>query len=119
MNVKAPATATLSDIEQARLFAALADPARVRLVRELAAGEEKSGTEIANNIDVSLALLCHHSRILVDAGVISKRKQGQTTYYKANTPLLQRALRDLLACDAIKAARIGSGAFSANAATRL
>ncbi len=119
MNVKAPATATVTDKEQARLFAALADPARVRLVRALAAGEEKSGTEIATNIDVSLALLCHHSRILVDAGVISKRKQGQTTYYKANTPLLQRALRDLLACDAVRRRASARAHSRANAATRL
>lgn len=89
--------AAIASEDQARIFAALSDPVRVRFVRELADGQERSGTEVAGKIEVSLALLCHHSRILVDAGVIHKRKQAQTTYYKANTPLLRQVIRDLLA----------------------
>ena len=89
-------TEVSSSDEQARIFAALSDPVRVRFVRELTDGEELSGTEIAGRIEISLALLCHHSRILVDAGVITKRKQAQTSYYKANKPLLRRVMKDLL-----------------------
>lgn len=82
---------------QARIFAALSDPVRVKFVRELASGSEKSGTCIAERLDISLALLCHHSKILVDADVIRKRKQAQTAYFKANRPLLRQVMKELLA----------------------
>lgn len=103
---------------QARIFAALADPVRVRFVRELADGEEKTGTEIAGRIEISLALLCHHSRILVDAGVITKRKKAQTAYYRANKPLLRQVMRDLLACDEAKPRATAPARSRGNAATQ-
>jgi DNA-binding transcriptional ArsR family regulator len=103
---------------QARIFAALADPLRVRFVRELADGEEKTGTEIAVRIEISLALLCHHSRILVDAGVILKRKKAQTAYYKANKPLLRQAMKDLLACQNTRRRASARAHSRANAATQ-
>ena len=69
---------------QAEIFAALADPVRVRFVRELVDGAERSGTTLANRLGISLALLSHHSKILVAAGVVRKRKEGQTTYYRSD-----------------------------------
>jgi DNA-binding transcriptional ArsR family regulator len=80
---------------QAEIFAALADPVRVRFVRELAGGGERSGTAIAERLGISLALLCHHSKILVGAGLVQKRKQGQTSYYRANRAILRESLRGL------------------------
>jgi len=81
---------------QARVFAALADPVRLRLIRQLSDGSEMSGSAIAQRLGISLALLCHHSRILVETGVVSKRKSAQTAYYRANKELLREALRELL-----------------------
>lgn len=82
---------------QAKIFAALADPVRVRFVRALAGKQEHTGCELADELGVSLALLCHHSKILVQAGVVSKRKQGQTTHYRLNKPILKDCLRGVLA----------------------
>lgn len=88
----------LSDNEQqARVFAALADPVRLRFVRELLNDDECSGSAIAERLGISLALLCHHSRILVDAGVVAKRKEAQTAYYKANRKILKDCMKNLLA----------------------
>jgi DNA-binding transcriptional ArsR family regulator len=85
------------DHEQyARLFGALADPVRLRFVRELMNGKEKSGSAIAEALGISLALLCHHSRVLVESGLVLKRKEAQTAYFKANTRLLKQTMRELL-----------------------
>jgi DNA-binding transcriptional ArsR family regulator len=80
---------------QAEIFAALADPVRVRFLRELTDGGERSGTAIADRLGISLALLCHHSKILVGAGVIQKRKEAQTTYYRANRAVLKECVLGL------------------------
>ena len=79
---------------QAEIFAALADPVRVRFIRELVRGE-RNGTAIAQRLGISLALLCHHSKILVSAGLVRKRKQAQTSYYRANRAVLRECLRGL------------------------
>jgi DNA-binding transcriptional ArsR family regulator len=78
---------------QAEIFAALADPVRVRFLRELAGGGEHSGTAMAKRLGISLALLCHHSKVLVSARLVQKRKEAQTSYYRANRALLKECLR--------------------------
>ena len=86
----------LESEQQAKIFSAIADPVRLRFVRELVEQGERSGTAIADKLGISLALLCHHSRILVEAGVVAKRKEGQTAYYSANPHLLQHCMHSLL-----------------------
>ncbi|MBE9178287.1 helix-turn-helix transcriptional regulator [Oculatella sp. LEGE 06141] len=78
-----------ADTEQrAKIFAALADPTRLRIVEMLAANGELSGSEIANHTGISLALFCHHSKILAEAGLIQVRRDGQTKYNSLNQSLL-------------------------------
>jgi DNA-binding transcriptional ArsR family regulator len=80
---------------QAEIFAALADPLRVRFVRALSDGTERSGSALAERLGISLALLCHHSKILVGAGLVDKRKEAQTSYYRANREVLKECLRGM------------------------
>jgi DNA-binding transcriptional ArsR family regulator len=82
--------------EQARVLGALADPVRLRFVNELRSGQEATGTEIAERIGISLALLCHHSRILQESGLVQKEKRGQTAYFTLNKKLLRTTLKALL-----------------------
>jgi DNA-binding transcriptional ArsR family regulator len=42
-------------------------------------------------VGISLALLCHHASVLVDAGVVTKRKEGQTSYWTLNRESLSAA----------------------------
>ena len=86
----------LSAIEQAKVYSALADPLRVRFMEQVADGQERTGTDLAEELGISLALLCHHSKILVEAGVVEKRKSAQTSYYKARHETLARAFRQLI-----------------------
>lgn len=79
----------LNNTEQrAKIFAALSDPTRLRIVEMLATKEEISSSEIANQTGISLALFCHHSKILAEAGVIQTRKDGQTKYHSLNREIL-------------------------------
>lgn len=78
---------------RAKIFAALSDPTRLKIVELLTACEEISGSDIAKELDISLALFCHHSRTLVEAGLIHQRKEGQTRYNSLNWELLNACLK--------------------------
>lgn len=74
--------------QRAKIFAALSDPTRLRIVELLAQVGEMSGSEVANRLGISLALFCHHSKTLVEAGIIHARREGQTKYNSLNRELL-------------------------------
>lgn len=74
--------------QRAKIFAALADPTRLRIVELLAQQGELSGSEIANQLGISLALYCHHSKTLAETGVVHIRRDGQTRYNSLNQCLL-------------------------------
>jgi len=88
---------TLPSVEdRALVFKAIGDPTRIRIIELLRAQKEEiTGTEIADSVGVSLALLCHHSSILVEAGLVTKRKEGQTSYWTLNRGALASALGSL------------------------
>jgi len=82
--------------DRALVFKSISDPTRVRIIELLRAQtEEVTGTEIADSVGVSLALLCHHSSVLVEAGLVTKRKEGQTSYWTLNRDALAAALGSL------------------------
>jgi DNA-binding transcriptional ArsR family regulator len=56
---------------------------------------EATGKQVAEHAGISLALLCHHADALVDAGIVSKRKVGQTSYWRINTEVLGGIMRYL------------------------
>ncbi len=85
------AVVTVAETEQrAKIFAALSDPTRLRIVELLAEQGELSGSEIAARLEISLALFCHHSRTLSETGLLQIRKDGQTKYNSLNQSLLDR-----------------------------
>jgi DNA-binding transcriptional ArsR family regulator len=69
-------TGHLTAEERAKVFKALADPTRVDIVDLLAKGSQ-CGTELADSLGISLALLCHHWEVLVEAGILRKERVGQ------------------------------------------
>ena len=88
---------TVPDSEKrAKVFAALSDPTRVRLAQLLASHEELTGTELADELNISLALFCHHSSKMADAGLLVRRKASQTTYYALNREILSQSVAPLL-----------------------
>ena len=63
--------------ERARVFKALSDPRRVEIIDRLARGGAMCGTDLADALGISLALLCHHSEVLADAGILRKERVGK------------------------------------------
>ncbi len=80
--------------QKAAVFKALGDPTRLRIVEFLRhRGGEATGTEVAEHAGISLALLCHHADALIQAGLVRKRKEGQTTYWSLDRQVLVSAVR--------------------------
>ena len=78
----------MSPEERAKVFKALADPRRVEIVELLAKGSQ-CGTLIAESLGISVALLCHHWEVLVDAGLLRKERQGQLRICTLDTERLR------------------------------
>jgi DNA-binding transcriptional ArsR family regulator len=93
---RSSASRQISTEERAKVFKALSDPTRLRMVEMLADADELSGSEIADSLGISLALLCHHWRTLEHAGLITKRKEGQTASISLNRQLLSDCLKDVV-----------------------
>lgn len=82
------------DVEQrAKVFKALSDPTRLRIVEMLEGGQAMCGSEIADELGISLALLCHHWRTLEHAGLVTKTKAGQTASISLNRELLSACFK--------------------------
>ena len=80
---------------RAKVFAALSDPNRLRIVELLQEREEVCGKEVAEALGISLSLYSHHARALREAGIITRRKRGQTGYCSLDHDLLADALGSL------------------------
>ena len=85
------------DIEhRAKVFKALSDPNRLRLVLHLAQSGPASGVELAEACGMSVALLSHHWKVLGEAGLLSSRREGQSRYCTLNVAALKDAVGALL-----------------------
>ena len=71
-------------------FAALADPTRRAILARLALGET-SVTELAEPFDVSLPAVMKHLRVLENAGLIIKEKEGRVCRCRLNAGPLHNA----------------------------
>jgi DNA-binding transcriptional ArsR family regulator len=60
-------------------FTALADPTRRAILARLASGEASVG-EIAEPFDMSLPAVSKHLKILEQAGLLERRRDGRTLY---------------------------------------
>ncbi len=78
--------------QRTKIFAALSDSTRLQIVELLSGCEEMSGSEIADKLGISLALFCHHSKTLTEAGLIKQRKEGTTKYNSLNRSWLRASL---------------------------
>jgi DNA-binding transcriptional ArsR family regulator len=67
-----------------RIFAALADPTRRRVIELLADGERTAG-EIADRFTVSRPAISRHLRVLRECGLVSYREDAQRRVYTLDT----------------------------------
>lgn len=72
----------MSDDERiAELARALGHPARVHIVRRLAAQSECSGAEIFSGLPLAQSTVSEHLRVLRDAGLVHSRPVGTGMVY--------------------------------------
>jgi DNA-binding transcriptional ArsR family regulator len=65
----------------ADLLAAVAEPTRRRLLQLLAPGEQ-SVNALASHFDVSRSAISQHLGVLVDAGLVTRRREGRFQHYQ-------------------------------------
>ena len=68
----------LDDDALDRTFSALSHPARRAILGRLARGEVASITDLAEPFDMSLVAVSRHVRVLEDAGLIRRKKEGRS-----------------------------------------
>lgn len=65
----------------AQRFRVLGDSSRLGILRLLVARGELSVGEIVDALEMSQANVSKHLRLLLDAGVVSRRREGTSAYY--------------------------------------
>lgn len=90
----------LSD-EVLRMFRALGDETRLRLLQRLRGGEQ-CVCDLTEDLDTRQSLLSFHLRTLKDAGLVTDRRDGRWVYYAIHPDgleTLRRALDELRPAD--------------------
>ena len=77
----------------ARVFKALADPVRLRLLSMIAGAEggEACVCELTTAFDVSGPTISHHLKVLREAGLVAGDRRGTWIYYRAVSDALAAA----------------------------
>lgn len=81
------------------VFKCLADPTRLRMVARLSTKKEMGCSNLSPHFSyLSQPTLSHHYNKLVQAGIVSMRKEGTSVFYCLNKDLLKEvgiSIKDL------------------------
>lgn len=81
---------TRSPDPDVRLLAALADPTRLEILRELAGSAEVCACDFTDCCDVSQPTVSHHLKVLREAGVVVSERRGNSIFYRISPDLIER-----------------------------
>ena len=70
-------------IDAAKILKAISDPKRLRIVDMLSCGE-LCGCEILEAFHITQPTLSHDMKVLVEAGIVTDRREGKNTFYSLN-----------------------------------
>jgi ArsR family transcriptional regulator len=82
-------------VQLARMFAALADPVRLRLLSLIANADEVCSCDLLDILGKSQPTISHHTKTLADSGLITGEKRGRWVYWRV-VPERIDALRESL-----------------------
>ena len=74
----------------ARVYQALGEPTRLRIVRLLAEHDGLSCGEMSERLGISCSTLSHHLALLHDAGLVGRHKRGTFRIYRLHRQALDR-----------------------------
>jgi DNA-binding transcriptional ArsR family regulator len=72
-----------------RYLKAVADPIRLKIVQSLRYGS-LTVSDLALALDLEMANISHHLRVLFNAGMVTTERDGKFIYYSLNEKLLRR-----------------------------
>jgi ArsR family transcriptional regulator, arsenate/arsenite/antimonite-responsive transcriptional repressor len=77
----------LDTAQIARMFHALSDETRVKIMRQLSSCE-CCVCDLQSELEAAQSRLSFHLKVLKDAGLVSDRKEGRWSYYSVNREVL-------------------------------
>lgn len=89
------------------IFSALADPIRRDIIERTTDGE-LTVNQVALEYDVSLAAISKHLKVLAEAGLVNKRKDGRYNYISANREGMREAAQYLKQYEQVWSERLES-----------
>ena len=72
------------------LLAALADPTRLEIMRQLAGSAEVCACDFTSCCDVSQPTVSHHLKVLRDEGAVTSERRGNWVFYRIAPNLIER-----------------------------
>ena len=72
-----------------RISKALGDETRLRIFEAINSREEMTCGELVSLRDITPATVSHHLRVLLEAGLIETRREGQFVYSKTNPQTIE------------------------------
>lgn len=84
--------AGLSSAKLDRIFGALADPTRRRILKKVK-DKAVSVVELASDFDMSLPAVSKHLKILDNAGLLNRKKKGRFIYCKYHPETITVAIK--------------------------
>ena len=82
----------------AEKFRMLADPTRLAILRALMAGE-RNVSQVISETGRNQANISKHLKMLAEAGLVARRKEGLLVFYKLSDPLVAKLCE--LVCETI------------------
>jgi len=79
-----------SNDPEIQLLAALADPTRMEILRELAGTPEVCACDFTSCCDVSQPTVSHHLKVLRDVGAVVSERRGNWVFYRIAPNLGER-----------------------------
>ena len=76
---------------QARVFKALCDETRLRVL-EMLRGGEKCACKLLENLDCGQSGLSYHMKVLLESGIVTSRQEGKWTHYRISEQGSKNAL---------------------------
>ena len=79
-------------VELSRLFKAMADPVRLRLLSLIAshASGEACVCDLTDAFDLTAPTISHHLKVLRESGLITGERRGTWVYYRVHPEVLAR-----------------------------
>lgn len=83
------------DVDPAEVFKALSDPIRWDIIQQMAAVDELPCSVLEDTLPVSKPTISYHTKILIQAGLVTVRKQGRNLFYVLRRETLREVVDEM------------------------